>query len=195
MKKLSLLIVCLTVVFFMGSNSALAFTEETTVDLTLTIWNTAHLSITNASGDGSVLELGPVTAGKTNYYGATRAIFQNNGTDPYDIQLKAEVTGLTLIDNGPAVGGDEVRLSGIFVNWEVEDIDEKFGNDAITTTYQNSTSSKYADPADEDKFKGIDVPIGGGSDRNLKFAVEAGIATTEGVESTITVYAKAVPAS
>ena len=84
MKKLSLLIICLTIMFFIGANSLMAFTEETTVDLTLTVWNSAHLSITNANGDGSVLALGPVTAGKTNYYGAMRAVFKNNGTDPYD---------------------------------------------------------------------------------------------------------------
>lgn len=194
MKKLSLFVFVFAVIFFLASGSVFSFTNEASIDITVTIFNAETLSITNAGQ--SILSFGSILMGTTNYLGTEmndRAIFENNGSAIIDIELKAESSGLSIV--GTLTGGnDEALLSGVFIHYTTNIGPQHFqSDDVITTTYQACTTTKFAEDGNSDEgSKGYNVNTNPAtSQRSLKFSIVASQATLED-QKTITVYAKAV---
>ena len=198
MKRFNKIFLYFVIILFITGGSLSAFNTNTSVNLTVAIYNSDYLSITNI-GD-AVLSFGSVKAGTTNYFGSSsfRSIVKNNGTTLMTIKMRAAVTGGLALQNGSigdALVNDQIRLHGVFCAWESNVSYTYFDDgtsDAIISTYQTCTATKFCDSDIPVALAGIDVSSTSSPDRNLKFAFETGTVTSEGVQQTITVYMTAI---
>ena len=83
--------------------TSLSATQTNSAVLTLKIYNSGFLIVTNIMGD---VDLGNLVANKTNTWPGTskRALWRNNGTERADYSVRGEIIagGVTLVSNTPA---------------------------------------------------------------------------------------------
>jgi len=168
--------------------TSLSATQTNSAVLTLKIYNSGFLSVTNITGD---VDLGNLVANKTNTWPGTskRALWKNNGTERADYSVRGEIIagGVTLVSNTPA--SNQIRVRLIFGQWDKNySLTNYLGDDTLSTTYKAATSSVFAVDSDADNLKGYDVLAG--EDRNMMFWVNPGKASN-GLEVKIRIWVKA----
>jgi hypothetical protein len=182
-----------SLITFSGS---LAFgTSTNSVQLSITIYNSAFQSVTNLSGNMNITLL----QNSTNNLGtAQNTSFRNNGSTAADYSIRADVVGvgISLQTNGglgnPKPPSNTLRVLTLFYDWAAGAyLNSDFQvNDVARMVYNSCLpAGNYARNSDADSAKGFNVPPAG--DRSLIYCLESGPISVNPLTGTVRIWVKA----